>query len=245
MEGASSDVEQSNVAESQAQETETNGTSAPVDEKSNNEGMNSEMQAASMDDNQTDDAAPQPQAHDTHEATQVPTTDTATQPATIVGAPDYQALLNSLTKPTAIASQPAAPSFIPLEDSLPSSNLASLPARPPPQAQPTPQSNYAQPIDLRQYHPPGANVNSSSALTQGANGLPPPPIPSFQAALAPGSPLSASRGKFEEDDESKWSAETQKEFDNFLEQERHFVTEGNWEQFPFGSRLFVGMHISC
>ncbi|KAK3117137.1 nuclear polyadenylated RNA-binding protein 3 [Teratosphaeriaceae sp. CCFEE 6253] len=37
-----------------------------------------------------------------------------------------------------------------------------------------------------------------------------------------------------------WDAETQAKYDNFIETERGFVSEGRWEQFPMGSRLFVG-----
>lgn len=37
-----------------------------------------------------------------------------------------------------------------------------------------------------------------------------------------------------------WDAEVQRKYDRFIEEERRYVSEGRWEQFPQGSRLFVG-----
>jgi len=37
-----------------------------------------------------------------------------------------------------------------------------------------------------------------------------------------------------------WSPTTQAAYDSFLESERRYVTEGIWDRFPIGSRLFVG-----
>ena len=41
-------------------------------------------------------------------------------------------------------------------------------------------------------------------------------------------------------EERPWDAETQKKYDRFIEEERGYVSEGRWEQFVAGSRLFVG-----
>lgn len=41
-----------------------------------------------------------------------------------------------------------------------------------------------------------------------------------------------------------WDAEVQEKYDRFIEEERRYVSEGKWEQFPQGSRLFVGKY-SC
>jgi len=41
--------------------------------------------------------------------------------------------------------------------------------------------------------------------------------------------------------ERPWSPSTQSLYDSFLEDERRYVTEGIWDRFPMGSRLFVGM----
>ncbi|RMZ90248.1 hypothetical protein DV736_g2525, partial [Chaetothyriales sp. CBS 134916] len=40
--------------------------------------------------------------------------------------------------------------------------------------------------------------------------------------------------------ERPWSPKTQVIYDQFLEDERKYVTEGIWDKFPHGSRLFVG-----
>ncbi|RMD39719.1 hypothetical protein DV735_g5415, partial [Chaetothyriales sp. CBS 134920] len=40
--------------------------------------------------------------------------------------------------------------------------------------------------------------------------------------------------------ERPWSPNTQVIYDQFLEDERKYVTEGVWDKFPYGSRLFVG-----
>jgi hypothetical protein len=42
------------------------------------------------------------------------------------------------------------------------------------------------------------------------------------------------------DDEAPWGPEVQKKYDEFLHDERVYVTEGLWDRFPPGSRLFVG-----
>jgi nuclear polyadenylated RNA-binding protein 3 len=42
-------------------------------------------------------------------------------------------------------------------------------------------------------------------------------------------------------EERPWDASIQAKYDRFIEAERGYVSEGRWEQFPQGSRLFVGM----
>ena len=41
-----------------------------------------------------------------------------------------------------------------------------------------------------------------------------------------------------------WDAEVQRKYDRFIEDERRYVSEGRWEQFPQGSRLFVGKYMA-
>jgi hypothetical protein len=41
-------------------------------------------------------------------------------------------------------------------------------------------------------------------------------------------------------DDRPWDADIQRKYDQFLEQERKYVNEARWDQFPAGSRLFVG-----
>ncbi|KAJ5434533.1 Nucleotide-binding alpha-beta plait [Penicillium cf. griseofulvum] len=44
------------------------------------------------------------------------------------------------------------------------------------------------------------------------------------------------------DDDAPWGPEVQKKYDEFLHDERIYVTEGLWDRFPMGSRLFVGQY---
>jgi hypothetical protein len=43
-----------------------------------------------------------------------------------------------------------------------------------------------------------------------------------------------------DDIDAKWGPEVQKLYDEFLADERMYVTEGLWDRFPIGSRLFIG-----
>ncbi len=151
----------------------------------------------------------------------------------------------------------------------PSSALASnptLPPRPPPQEKPASHPNYAPGDDIRSYHPHSQQSGGSSfraqsgappALTVGANGLPPPPAASFQSQAAavnpqPQSPATpghhqkdstsgrADKEDSNDDDDVPWAPEVQKLYDDFLRDERVYVTEGQWDKFPPNSRLFIG-----
>ena len=220
------------------------------------------------------------------------------------GGIDYEALLDSLS-----STAPAAPQI----DGVPTSATAStdakaqplapgtaqspvvglvgapasLPPRPPPQAQPAIHHNYTQSSDIRNYHPHAqnpavqphsqqSNYRPNGVLSHalpaapyqtaapGANGLPPPPLASFQQQThslpaMPGqipSPatqaiqqreilesqreIKQAAGEILDDEDTPWTMERQRLYDQFLHEERGYVTEGKWEQFPNGSRLFVG-----
>ncbi|GAD93257.1 RNA-binding protein (Nab3), putative [Paecilomyces variotii No. 5] len=98
---------------------------------------------------------------------------------------------------------------------------------------------------------PGAPGTSS-----GASDLPPPPVATFQqsqsATVSPqqsppsnqssqkGIRVDRHTGKPQPEDEAPWGPEVQKKYDEFLHDERVYVTEGLWDRFPPGSRLFVG-----
>ena len=94
-------------------------------------------------------------------------------------------------------------------------------------------------------------------LTIGANGLPPPPPASFQGSnqtptdrvQSPSSALQDQKDDADKksdkasasDEEIQWSPEVQKVYDDFLQDERKYVTEGQWDKFPANSRLFIGI----
>lgn len=51
---------------------------------------------------------------------------------------------------------------------------------------------------------------------------------------------SSRSSKGRQDEDAPWGPETQKIYDSFLEDERRYVSDGKWENFPAGSRLFIG-----
>ena len=163
-----------------------------------------------------------------------------------------------------------------------------LPPKPPAQEQPNIHPGYKAETDIRAFHPHSqhapvhANTQQTSTFPAAAqlpafapapgqsavssvNGLPPPPLASFQqqqkpmkssvehASQSPASKANRMRelesqrqikeaaGEVLDDADVPWTPETQRKYDVFLNEERKYVTEGNWEQFPHGSRLFVGM----
>lgn len=163
---------------------------------------------------------------------------------------------------------------------------AGLPPRPPPQEKPAIHPNYSPNESIRSYHQlppqnvgsasyqaqttsyrpnagmgPGSNIPPPQANARAANGLPPPPIATFQqspSSVAPihspsvqsmkdvgagttESPSLRHNSQSIDDDEQPWGPEIQKKYDQFLHDERKYVTEGVWDRFPPGSRLFVGM----
>ena len=205
----------------------------------------------------------------------------AGQPTPPEGGIDYQKLLDSLSSvpqvPQPEDTATSLPSQLPAPGTVDTTTAAAagLPPRPPPQAQPAIHPNYTQSSDIRNYHPhaqnpataqnhsngntaqtyPGASYAPGTTPSVG-NGLPPPPVASFQAApdqipsprtqafqrsiLESEREMKLAAGEKLTEDDKPWTLETQRLFESFLEEERQFVQEGNWEQFPYGSRLFVG-----
>ncbi|PLN80458.1 hypothetical protein BDW42DRAFT_170889 [Aspergillus taichungensis] len=116
-------------------------------------------------------------------------------------------------------------------------------------SQPTQQSNHPPPNAGL----PGAAATGAPGTSAAASNLPPPPAPSFQQSLPAEDQTSRSpnhknsredrqvgrqsRGSGED---APWGPEVQKKYDEFLHNERIYVTEGLWDRFPHGSRLFVG-----
>ncbi|KAK2846318.1 hypothetical protein FQN49_005842 [Arthroderma sp. PD_2] len=46
--------------------------------------------------------------------------------------------------------------------------------------------------------------------------------------------------KGDQQDDTPWGPDIQKKYDDFLRDERVYVTEAHWDRFPVGSRLFIG-----
>ncbi|KAF2630135.1 hypothetical protein BU25DRAFT_335868 [Macroventuria anomochaeta] len=177
--------------------------------------------------------------------------------ATAGGNVDVQALLDSLTPSahnapsgqyasqlSSLSAQPQGSASASLPQ--PASNL---PPRPPAQEKPATHPNYDPSDDIRSYHPgsqmpsniqqrgngqsqaPNVGVQQSSAISRPAQSSPAPGTGQAQAQR------SASPG---DDEDIRWGPEVNRLYEAFLDQERKFVTEGQWDQFPMGSRLFIG-----
>ncbi|KAF2144552.1 uncharacterized protein K452DRAFT_295986 [Aplosporella prunicola CBS 121167] len=142
-----------------------------------------------------------------------------------------------------------------------------LPPRPPPQEKPATHPNYTPGDDIRSYHPHSQKTAAASYRTQ--PGLPPlmtgtpgtatagltpafqqTPVSAItQRTQSPATPSYRQRDSVDlrrnerdgpDDSDIPWGPETQKLYDEFLHDERIYVTEGQWDKFPPGSRLFIG-----
>ncbi|PWY92562.1 hypothetical protein BO70DRAFT_357687 [Aspergillus heteromorphus CBS 117.55] len=120
---------------------------------------------------------------------------------------------------------------------------------------PAQQSNYQSNIGISPLAGPLA-ASGAPGTSSGSNALPPPPVPSFQQSSpsasepqetpAPANNKTSRRERSQArqaksaDEDTPWGPEVQKKYDEFLHDERIYVTEGLWDRFPPGSRLFVG-----
>ncbi|KAI5212968.1 hypothetical protein AUEXF2481DRAFT_31257 [Aureobasidium subglaciale EXF-2481] len=160
-----------------------------------------------------------------------------------VEANSLQSLLNNFSQPTHSQAQSTSPSSQVAQS--PPNAAASAHATQQDQAYSTYankfQAQQAQQAQSQQQQQQQQNGEYASNNV-GANGLPPPPVASFQQAMKLESQRERKQaaGEVLDEDDQPWTPETQHRYDNFLTEERKYVTEGNWEQFPYGSRLFVG-----
>lgn len=144
-----------------------------------------------------------------------------------------------------------------------------LPPRPPPQEKPATHPNYTPGDDIRSYHPhsqknPAASYRAQPGLpplmTQGqapgAAGAALPqaayqqtPVSAMsQRTASPATPSYRQRDSLDrrsdrdqvDDSDVPWGPDVQKLYDEFLQDERVYVTEGQWDKFPPNSRLFIG-----
>jgi nuclear polyadenylated RNA-binding protein 3 len=139
---------------------------------------------------------------------------------------------------------------------------SSLPPRPPAQQRQAMNASgyHVGPSGYSSYGPSGASMPLAAAGAPGTStgprtGLPPPPTASFAAQSSlptnsqnaypqtqrSGAGRSSERGDSVDDPDAPWGPATQKLYDDFLADERMYVTEGLWDRFPAGSRLFIGM----
>ncbi|KAF1810661.1 hypothetical protein P152DRAFT_92698 [Eremomyces bilateralis CBS 781.70] len=209
---------------------------------------------------ETGDSQP-PQPTQTGESQEQPNKATSLPTTVESGGVDFQALLDNLTTP--LPSQPEDPNVSatsisgenPSNGSQSSSSAtiySTLPPRPPPQDKPTTHPNYDPGDDIRSYHPHNQLPGSNPYRTQ--SGVPPimtgstpavQPPAQLPAQMPQPSPITPGvqppvEGPGSGDDEIPWTPEMQTDYDQFLQEERAYVSEGQWDKFPAGSRLFIG-----
>lgn len=186
-------------------------------------------------------------------------------------------IFSSTTAPSSIFNAPS-----PSSAQIPIATLpipAGLPPRPPPQEKPAIHPNYTPGEDIRSYHnPPPQSSNAPSSYNaqpsssyrppQGyphsngvaPNGLPPPPLATFQQSMSKssqpqrspqtsqyrqkdnygkngGKPATSTN---DSGDDQPRRPEIERQYEEFLHDEEIYVSEGTWDKFPQGSRLFVG-----
>jgi hypothetical protein len=201
-------------------------------------------------------ATQQPQAQPSQGAQYQPQADAG-------GGVNYQALLDILTPSaekgpsdrytaSSVNPQPAhAQGQAAATSSLPAA--PNLPPRPPPQDESA--TNSSPNGDIRSYHPhsqksannqfrgPGPlqplNVRSGGGTSQDGHSA----TRSNQSPTTPGYGKRLSVDLLTpglDDEDIRWPAEINKLYEEFLDDERKYVTDGQWDQFPMGSRLFIG-----
>ena len=107
--------------------------------------------------------------------------------------------------------------------------------------------NQAQPYSVTGASPAGNNLLPTSGFQTPSTG------PESQRSSQEPSVQGLKKGRLDKqgrpikgiDDDSPWGPEVQKKYDEFLHDERIYVTEGLWDRFPMGSRLFVGQYYLC
>lgn len=92
------------------------------------------------------------------------------------------------------------------------------------------------------YAPPAATFRQPLHFPTGSPispaGLPYPDIPRLGNQDHPAQSIEYSDPNMDAD--IRWGPDVQQKYDTFLSEERNYVTEGQWDRFPNGSRLFIG-----
>lgn len=140
---------------------------------------------------------------------------------------------------------PAATTTVTAPAHVSSPSQARVPSLPKPPAQA--QVPNQPPIQNHQTTHPLPQPPATSAVngTSGHSGhpagypasLPPPPNFNQHRQQVPDSPTGTEEN---EEDNRPFTAEEEEAYDRFLSDERDYVTQGQWDRFPAGSRLFIG-----
>ncbi|KAF2018377.1 hypothetical protein BU24DRAFT_169593 [Aaosphaeria arxii CBS 175.79] len=185
----------------------------------------------------------------THDLNSYAALQNATQPPAVLpfpGGANYQGLLDSWNAAAAAAAAnnnatapPHNPIPSPTQGQPPVSTIpagANLPPRPPAQ------DNASQ--DIRSFHPHSQKPAAGQLQPLDVRASTEPHAASRLSPSTPGyGRQSVDNNAGEEkagDEDSRWPPEINKLYEDFLNSERKYVTDGQWDQFPNGSRLFIG-----
>ncbi|OAA49634.1 Nucleotide-binding, alpha-beta plait [Metarhizium rileyi] len=156
--------------------------------------------------------------------------------------------IDSDPSPTSPAQAEPPPGSASLSSSTALPSTSSLPPRPP-------QPHSTSPLYASQHHPAGANPSaattvaaqpsagqSSSYHIGGAPGTSPEsvaslPLPPSSGLNAP--PYSTQAASVYSADQGR-DVEYQRQWDQFMADERQYMSEAKWDRFPEGSRIFIG-----
>jgi hypothetical protein len=189
------------------------------------------------------------------------------QPSSAPSAVDVQALLDTLqTSLAPAASSTYVNDGVNHSQAQSQASAQGLPPRPPPQEQPLINANYVHSQHIRDYHPhaakpalhnnaapngtttaadpshvpPVASTPSTSAAAH-THPVQPPPSQSSNHPMESRREVLIANHETPTTDDQPWTSDTQRKYDHFMNEERRYVNEARWDQFPQGSRLFVGM----
>lgn len=127
---------------------------------------------------------------------------------------------------------------------------ANLPPRPPAQDKYATNPNFNPNDDIRSFHPHsqpvtgqyrgGGQSNAPAAAGIGPSSTHGGSSNQSPNALGYGPRSSVDLSEGGDDEDRRWPPEINRLYEAFLEEERKYVTDGRWDQFPNGSRLFIG-----
>lgn len=142
----------------------------------------------------------------------------------------------------AAEAEPSAGS-IPLTPSTALPSSSSLPPRPP-MPVPTSQSFAAQQqaqAPVATPSAPGQQASLASSATPGSSTDVPPSLPLSSAGGVTGAPYHDQTAIGTTAAAGRQDADTQRHWDQFITDERQYMSEAKWDRFPEGSRIFIGM----
>lgn len=152
---------------------------------------------------------------------------------------DSPAATASATPSSALPS----PSSLPPRPPIPHSDSAAQSYSTQPLGTQTPTA--AQPTPTPGHHAPFVTAGAPGTSTDAVGSLPPPPTTGHSpAALGPINSTAPSYASSGYSNPQSHNGDYQRMWDQFMADERQYMSEAKWDRFPEGSRLFIGVYRS-